>query len=244
MEEAIPSHWGEAWQVLSAAGAGASGLAVWGWRNRKQIIARLRSIKQMAVAPLAILEQLEKQAERDEAAAKRDEAAAKDRKEFSARLDKQDVVLAKLLAEVTPNGGSSLKDLVQSAKDLALATHQMTVVSEGRVRLLQSMACACIFECDAKTGACIWANDGLCTLFDLTPAEMLGWGWMAAVAYEEREGVKHAWEASVAGGYPYSWEYTIVSKAGVKTRVIAKAVELRDKDGKSLLFQGTVERVK
>jgi len=224
------------WQIIAGSISAAGAFVAVVWRNRKAIGERIGAAKDLFVKPLTILDQLAQQAERDR-------LAAEDRKEFVRRLDKQDDALKRLLAELSPNGGSSVKDIVKATNELALYTHQMTVVSEARIRLLQAMAAVCIYECDSRTGECVWVNEGICKLFDLQQHEMLGFGWMQAIDHKEREGVKHAWESAVKGGYPYSWEYTIVRKDGTRRKVLAKAHELRDKTGKSLLFQGTVEAI-
>lgn len=224
------------WQIIAGVLTAVGGFIALLWRNRQAISAKVGTAKTLMVAPLSILGQLEQQA-------KRDEQAIADRKTFSSRLDRQDVVLEKVLAELTSNGGKSIKDMVKATNELSLITHQMTVISEARIRLLQTMAAACIFECDAQTGECVWVNEGICGLFDLPQSEMLGFGWLRAVAPVERESVKQAWHAAVRGGYPFAWEYTVVRKNGTRQKVCAKASELKDKLGKSLLFQGTVERV-
>lgn len=157
------------------------------------------------------------------------------------RLDKQDESLAdnakvkgRILAELTPNGGSSLKDIVVS-------THQMAVVTNARTRLIQANAGIAIFECDGDTGACCWVNEACCKIFDLSSEQMAGWGWLAAVEPKERETVKREWLASVKGDYPFAWTFTIVRKNGERTAVTSRAEKLADGTGKVLLFQGTVK---
>lgn len=217
------------WQIIVGVASGVGTLIALAWSQRKKIGIYFSTLKTLLVAPMSILEKLAKQEERDE-------AAAKDRKAFEARLSKQDEVLAKLLVELTPNGGSSIKDMVKNTNELA-------IVSDARIRLLQAFSDVCIFECDAATGSCTWVNEGICKLFDLHPDQMLGWGWLQAIEPTERESVKRSWKESVEGKYPYSWEYTIVQQNGERVRVRAKAHELRDKTGKVLMYQGTIKPI-
>ncbi len=155
-------------------------------------------------------------------------------KAILSRLDTQDAALADIRAEMKPNGGGSLKDLVRSA-------HDRIVIQELRLRSVMATSPVALYECDAA-GNCTWVNDRLCDLFGLDHEKMLGNGWLSAIAQDERVAERSFWTECVERDIPYSREYTIVDqRTGERRRCKTTAVAHRDARGEVMMFQGFVE---
>lgn len=153
------------------------------------------------------------------------------------RLDSQDATLAAIRAELTPNGGGSLKDIVRK-------THDLAMIAELRTKQILATSPVGVYQCD-RDGNCIWVNDALCSIFGLDSAAMMGRGWLLAVADDEREESNGHWQRAVDQDLPYSWTYTIENQ---RTRRAARyrttvAVLRRPDTGEPLLYHGTVEPV-
>lgn len=84
---------------------------------------------------------------------------------------------------------------------------------EVRQRIAERHLAIGIYVCGAD-GKCNWANSFLCGQFGLDLHEMLGYGWMAAVANAERIRVHAAWESAVTDDIPYEDRYTVIPKDG------------------------------
>jgi PAS domain S-box-containing protein len=154
------------------------------------------------------------------------------------RLNAQDVKLATIEKEVTPNGGGSLKDIVKSTNDLAL-------VSDLRTKQMIVVHPTAMYECEPIQGKCTNANITLCELFGLDEPRMLGNGWLTAIDPHHRQECWDGYQAAILSDIPYSWEYTIINqRTGESIACKTEMNVLRDKKGKPLLFQGFVERKK
>jgi PAS domain-containing protein len=109
--------------------------------------------------------------------------------------------------QLTPNGGQSLADKIQKL------TVQMDVETAAR-RFYWANTEAPMFECD-EAGKCIWVNKPLMLLFGMDYNEMLGSGWLAGVAAEDRAGVWQNWSRAVEEEIPYEQTYRV---RNVRTR--------------------------
>ena len=95
------------------------------------------------------------------------------------RMDKQDKELAFIRGELTFNGGGSTKDFAKNSYELA-------VISNMRTKHIIMINPVAMYECD-KEGRFILANTALCELFGLSEQEILGNGWLSAIAPEDRQ---------------------------------------------------------
>lgn len=152
------------------------------------------------------------------------------------RMDKQDKELAFIRGELTFNGGGSTKDFAKNSYELA-------VISNMRTKHIIMINPIPMYECD-KEGHCILANTALCELFGLSEQEILGNGWLSAIAPEDRQACWENYQNSIKSDIPYEWVYTVVNyKTHQRTRCKTEMTVLRDVKGKPVLFQGYVEPI-
>jgi len=145
----------------------------------------------------------------------------------------QNVQLASIIAELRPNGGSSLRDSVEM-------TRKMVAMASARSRYLASNSNDAVYECGAD-GRCTWSSPALCKLFGLTEAEMMGHGWLKAIKETEVATVRHTWATSITDGIPYECDYTVVHRASrTEWKCHTSAVAVTDQSGKTVGYLGTV----
>lgn len=99
-------------------------------------------------------------------------------------------------AEVTTNGGGSLKDAVRRIETRCERVEESLVASGQRLKALLTDGADGMFELDAK-GGLVWANRTLCRLLGKQSDELVGRGWERCVAADERADVIEEWDRSV-----------------------------------------------
>ncbi|MEM9220227.1 MAG: PAS domain S-box protein [Cyanobacteria bacterium P01_F01_bin.150] len=102
------------------------------------------------------------------------------------------------------------------------AEHQL-MESEERFASLTTVAPVGIFRTDLD-GNCIYANECLCGIAQLTPAQMLGKGWVRAIYPEDREVALAEWHDATSQHLPFVLEYRFGRLSGPVTWVYEKAV--------------------
>lgn len=139
----------------------------------------------------------------------------------------------KAVAQLAPNGGSSVFDTIKR-----IDARQDEIVA--RTMAIQDSAPNAIFECSAS-GACTFANRKLSELFGMDWSEMQNNGWLQAIRDDDRERVYEKWHHAVANDIPYRDEYTVVNqRTGALVRCVSMAKAMKDRDGKTLGYYGTV----
>lgn len=123
--------------------------------------------------------------------------------------------LDKIVAEVSPNGGSSLKDVVNRIEANQIKT-------EERVRILLLDSADGIWESD-KNGLCVWANRTLLNMMDLELNEILGNGWIVAIPEEQRTRVVTEWRRAVNDKREFRLDFPYQAKSGKIINVSCKA---------------------
>lgn len=97
--------------------------------------------------------------------------------------------LSAIRSELSPNGGSSLKDQVTKiATRMDISDQIRRVLADGRELAL--------FETDAS-GRCVWVNGTYARLVGMPSAEFQGFGWVNAVHPDDRERISEEWEFAV-----------------------------------------------
>lgn len=141
-----------------------------------------------------------------------------------------------LTREMSPNGGTSLKDQVTNIDQ------SLTIVRHHQ-RILHDADTHGIFECDAE-GQCLYANPALAALFGLEREELLGSGWLSALPPGTRIDQWELWQDAVKHDIPYASTYEIHNKR-TKKKYLVKATShtIRDRKGRPLRFFGTISRV-
>lgn len=123
--------------------------------------------------------------------------------------------------------------------------------AELRIRqaTLEAFAGLGAYNCDAS-GRCTWVNDELAEMFGIDAADMLGFGWTAAIDQVDRMRVVEEWRQAVELGLPYSTRYRVINqRSGLafECDTWTRSVEVIDRDdagspGVVLYYVGAVVR--
>lgn len=141
----------------------------------------------------------------------------------------------KILDQLSPNGGSTLKDQLNRIES-------RQVVGEQRVRALWMDSANGQFESDASGGT-IYINRTYAQLVGMDINSMKGSGWLMAVHPEDREHVEAEWRSAVIDKRELDATYRMVNReTGVTIRVRVRASPLMDHHGAMGGFVGVVQR--
>ena len=91
--------------------------------------------------------------------------------------------------EVTPNGGGSLRDLVQSISE-------RVSFSESTDKLKMDQHAYPLFKADDR-GMWTWCNRKFFTEFNAAPDSLINMGWMTYIHPDDRDNVASEWSASL-----------------------------------------------
>ncbi len=94
-----------------------------------------------------------------------------------------------IYAELSPNGGSSVKDVV------AKIARRLNILELRHQASLYETAYGVIYT--DGDGALVWANPTFCRLVGRTVEELRGTGWVYAIAPSDRTRVTNDWEEAV-----------------------------------------------
>ena len=136
----------------------------------------------------------------------------------------------KIFDELTPNGGTSIKDKIDHI-DINLSLFQ---------QVQEAMAAdtkAALFRTDSL-GNCVYVNRTYTRTVGLNVSEILGHGWQNAIAEEDREKVVAEWYKSVKENREYSQEFRFETPDGVQTRCKCRSYKLVDSRGELLGYWG------
>lgn len=134
-------------------------------------------------------------------------------------------LLRELLAEIRPNGGSSLRDAIDRIEKIQTA-------QTNRQRVVLSLSQDAYFEADAQ-GMCLYVNHRWEELTGLTLAESRGSGWLHGITEADRALVLEEWNAAVHDRRPFRLRFRYENVVtGEITPVYVRAVAVNDhKDG-------------
>jgi PAS domain S-box-containing protein len=156
--------------------------------------------------------------------------------EINARFASTDAALQEnyrlmtlIASEMTPNGGKSIKDVVNKIETRVNQIDARQVLNSERVRALSTDAPVGVQEFDAD-GKLIWANRTYLRMISRDLTEVLGYGWINSVLPEDRDSVKTDWLESVRQGSAYENEYRTIKPDGTITRISARATIMRSND--------------
>jgi PAS domain S-box-containing protein len=140
-----------------------------------------------------------------------------------------------IIAELTPNGGGSIKDRIRRIDESVRSM-------EYRHRFVQDCLDVGVYECD-KDGMSVFCNEALCELFGLSLEETLGTGWLAAIVDEDRQRTWDIWQSATRAGIPYSHSYHVINqRSNERIKVRTKAYAVKMPNGEVASYQGTIWR--
>jgi PAS domain S-box-containing protein len=158
-------------------------------------------------------------------------------------LQGQNLQLTRVVKEVLPNGGSSLRDAVSRVENASVEHGAYLRVLAGTMRAnLDSDPVRALFETDAH-GANLWVNKTYLRWVNRSAAEMQGWGWLAAIADRDRVRVRTEWESAVEERRQFNCRYFLRDSAGVEVEVECSATPIPEGGDAVERYVGVIRRI-
>jgi len=129
----------------------------------------------------------------------------------------------RMVAELTPNGGSSIKDAIGR-----IETRQLIEVQVRKA--LNNDAIYGIWESDSE-GRCTYANRTYQRIVGRNYEDLEGWGWVSAVHPDDRKRITDEWKLSIEQKREFSNEFRVLRPDGNEVQVISVGHPLKDRDG-------------
>lgn len=117
----------------------------------------------------------------------------------------------------------------------------VAAANTARSRFSDDLLPVAVYECRVSDGMCVGANKALCDLFGLSREQMMGHGWIAGIAHDERARCYEEYEKARRLELPYGWCYTVVNQE-TRERIPCESLMtvLKDDSGRPVLYKGTV----
>ena len=143
--------------------------------------------------------------------------------------------VAFLVAELTPNGGYSIRDSITRIE-------RSVVANSERMRSRMTNDPDMIFEADAQ-GRWIWVNRTLSRVIGRTPTELMGYGWANSVDPLQRDALVESWFRAVEEEREFEGATQFRSPEDVWFDGVLKSYRMNDHHGGTIGYLGTITRV-
>ena len=132
-----------------------------------------------------------------------------------------------LLAELRPNGGTSLRDAIAR-----IETRQ--IKQAGRLDLIMLVLDdqVSVYETDSA-GECTWVSPAYCKVTGRTLDECLGLGWVVIIHQDDMPYVRAEWSSALADHRAFALRFRMVRADGQVFKVFSRARPLVN--GKTIL---------
>lgn len=171
------------------------------------------------------------------------------REENSKRMQDALLKLDRVLKEVLPNGGSSLRDSINRVeKNINKIESNINDINDKvdnledthRIALnMQQIA----FWITGKQGEITYASPSMCKLVKRVESEMLGNGWVSCISHEDTRRISEAWETSIEENRIFDEIYTFTSgESSIKVHGIA--FHKKNNKGEYIGSYGTLTKLK
>lgn len=155
-----------------------------------------------------------------------------------------------IVAQLTPNGGSSMFDLVKSAHKMSIDNaqiigHVKESVDSMRAyqwQFAETLTDKPVWESDAA-GACTRVNMAYAKLAERTPAEMMGAGWENFVDPSDRTRIYDEWTDAIHRRRVFEAAFNVKSRSGLRYAVKAVASPVVADGGKIVGYLGRYDSV-
>lgn len=127
--------------------------------------------------------------------------------------------LDSLVAELRPNGGKSLRDLVEKI-------NENTTYNREYVRATLDNDFQMIYETDSN-GEYLWVNNTYARYTNKQIDDLLGYGWLNSVCADCRSKVRNEWESSIEEHRDFNMEYDIIGFNNEKLKVVSNAKPIK-----------------
>jgi len=149
------------------------------------------------------------------------------------KLDESLPVLMEISHQFKPNGGNSLRDVIDRIERDINA-------SKARTKILLGMSKYGVYEADGE-GKCVWVNRRWCEITGLLPEEAMGNGWVTAIHPDDRAKVFSEWESSVKHGRDFDLAYRFKNPhTGKIILVQGHSTAIKDAKHKNVIHIGSV----
>ena len=115
-------------------------------------------------------------------------------------------------------------------------------VSEERFRTMVQAVPSFLFETDAA-GWNVWTSEGWCRFTGQTPEQVAGHGWVEALHPDDRATNIDRWMQCMQDAVPFEAQQRLRRSDGTYVWVIARALPVRDSQGKVIRWAGSVTNV-
>ncbi len=139
---------------------------------------------------------------------------------YRAKMQRKEMLdkITNIHAELKFNGGTSIKDAIWELKlGMEKIDTRLNGIEENQhvAMNLQGLA----FWVSNDKGECVYASTNLCKLVGRNEHDLMGNGWIAWVAKEDKERIFESWEFSVESKSAFDEYYTFVRADGRKQKV-------------------------
>jgi len=139
--------------------------------------------------------------------------------------------IEKIFFEVTPNGGTSIKDAIRRIE-------LETALSRERFKAMYAESTAAVFEANTE-GQFIWVNRTFCRLTERSPDQLLGSGWHNAICPKYKEDSICEWDKSIKENREMSGHVTeFITSQGQCIEIMCSSYKMRDYRGNTIGFIG------
>lgn len=172
--------------------------------------------------------------------------AQKPKKQMTGNLETIMIKVDKMEKELSPNGGTSMKDMVTNTHHqvIDLQTKVKAISVQQRARLeMQLNSSLDYYMLFNEDGECIFANDALVNLVSIAKEDLLYSGWVSMIhTQEERERVIELFDSAVTRQIGFR-ECTTICNARTKEKFSAEisSKPIWDDEGNPLWFSGKIK---
>jgi PAS domain S-box-containing protein len=138
-----------------------------------------------------------------------------------ASLAAVDARFDEVLAELKPNGGSSMRDAINRIEELQIRLSvRVDHVLNGQIDT------PALYETD-QAGLCVWVSPSYSKMTGQPLTEAIGWGWIVPLHPEDSDKVRGEWRLAIEERRSFSMVFRIVTGDGSVVRVYSRAHPLR-----------------
>lgn len=152
--------------------------------------------------------------------------------QIESRLDELSEQVGFLITELKVNGGASIKDQLNRVEMACAKTNE-----RQRARMLDSSDL--VFETDPD-GSCVWVNRTYARTVQRLPQELMGFGWVNAIAKGHRDRVMDGWYASVKEDREFEMNFNFSTPDGDEFPALVRSYKMTDSRGNAIGYLGSV----
>lgn len=159
------------------------------------------------------------------------------------QVSEMDASLKRVLQEVSPNGGGSMRDAVNTTRDTAKRTEMALALFINSTRAQwDGMGLFGVFEADAY-GNHIYTNGIYQKWTNRSDIELAGAGWINAIAFDDRDMVRREWQSCIEDMREFVLNYRMRDSIGNEFDVICSATPVREAlNGPVVKWVGVIRR--